>query len=116
MHESTFTQRPMRAALTALIALGAGWRQQPEPAGRVEAGQPSLGHRRQFRCRARPVQRCRGERDEPLAAELNALGLGEPVMVSATQGRNTGDLADLMRFNVAQMNAQTLRVLAPLLR
>jgi GTPase len=32
--------------------------------------------------------------DEPLAAELNALGLGEPVPVSATHGLGTGDLLD----------------------
>ena len=32
--------------------------------------------------------------DEPGAAELNRLGLGEPVPVSATQGRGTGDLLD----------------------
>ena len=34
--------------------------------------------------------------DEPLAAELNALGLGEPIPVSATHGLGTGDLLDLM--------------------
>ena len=34
------------------------------------------------------------EREEPLAAELNALGLGEPIPVSATHGRGTGDLLD----------------------
>jgi GTPase len=34
------------------------------------------------------------EREESLAAELNALGLGEPLMVSATHGRGTGDLLD----------------------
>ncbi len=32
--------------------------------------------------------------DEPLAAELNALGLGEPVPVSASHGLGTGDLLD----------------------
>jgi GTP-binding protein len=32
--------------------------------------------------------------DEPLAAELNALGLGEPIPVSATHGLGTGDLLD----------------------
>jgi GTP-binding protein len=32
--------------------------------------------------------------EEPLAAELNALGLGEPIAVSAAQGRGTGDLLD----------------------
>jgi GTP-binding protein len=32
--------------------------------------------------------------DEPLAADFNALGLGEPVAVSATHGRATGDLLD----------------------
>jgi GTP-binding protein len=34
------------------------------------------------------------ERDEPFAAELNALGLGEPLAVSAIHGRGTGDLLD----------------------
>jgi len=32
--------------------------------------------------------------DEPQAAELNALGLGEPLPVSATHGLGTGDLLD----------------------
>jgi GTP-binding protein len=32
--------------------------------------------------------------DEPLAAELNALGLGEPLPVSAAHGLGTGDLLD----------------------
>ena len=32
--------------------------------------------------------------DEPLAAELNALGFGEPLPVSATHGHGTGDLLD----------------------
>lgn len=32
--------------------------------------------------------------DEPLAAELNGLGLGEPLPVSATHGLGTGDLLD----------------------
>jgi GTP-binding protein len=32
--------------------------------------------------------------DAPLAAELNALGLGEPLPVSATHGLGTGDLLD----------------------
>ena len=32
--------------------------------------------------------------DEPLAAELNALGLGEPMPVSASHGLGTGDLLD----------------------
>ncbi len=34
------------------------------------------------------------EREEPLAAELHALGLGAPLPVSATHGRGTGDLLD----------------------
>ena len=34
--------------------------------------------------------------DEPLTAELNALGLGEPIPVSATHGLGTGDLLDLL--------------------
>ncbi len=33
-------------------------------------------------------------RDEPLAAELHALGLGDPVPVSAAHGLGTGDLLD----------------------
>ena len=32
--------------------------------------------------------------DEPMAAELNALGLGEPMPVSASHGLGTGDLLD----------------------
>jgi GTP-binding protein len=32
--------------------------------------------------------------EEPLVAELHALGLGEPMPVSATHGRGTGDLLD----------------------
>jgi GTP-binding protein len=32
--------------------------------------------------------------DEPLAAELNRLGFGEPIPVSATHGHGTGDLLD----------------------
>ena len=35
-----------------------------------------------------------GAADEPGAAELYGLGLGEPMPVSATQGRGTGDLLD----------------------
>jgi GTPase len=35
-----------------------------------------------------------GPADEPLAAELHRLGLGEPVPVSATHGLGTGDLLD----------------------
>ena len=34
--------------------------------------------------------------DEPIAAELNALGLGEPMPVSASHGLGTGDLLDLL--------------------
>jgi GTP-binding protein len=34
--------------------------------------------------------------DEPIAAELNALGLGEPLPVSASHGLGTGDLLDRM--------------------
>jgi GTP-binding protein len=34
--------------------------------------------------------------DAPLAAELNGLGLGEPIPVSATHGLGTGDLLDLL--------------------
>ena len=32
--------------------------------------------------------------DEPAIADLYGLGLGEPMPVSATQGRGTGDLLD----------------------
>jgi GTP-binding protein len=34
------------------------------------------------------------DREEPLAAELHALGLGAPISVSASHGRGTGDLLD----------------------
>jgi GTP-binding protein len=34
------------------------------------------------------------DREEPLAAELHALGLGAPLSVSATHGRGSGDLLD----------------------
>jgi GTP-binding protein len=34
--------------------------------------------------------------DEPLAAELGALGLGDPLPVSAVHGRGTGDLLDVL--------------------
>jgi GTP-binding protein len=34
------------------------------------------------------------DREESLAAELHALGLGEPIAVSATHGRGSGDLLD----------------------
>jgi GTPase len=34
--------------------------------------------------------------DEPMGAELNALGLGEPMPVSASHGLGTGDLLDLL--------------------
>jgi GTP-binding protein len=34
--------------------------------------------------------------DEPLAAELNGLGLGEPIPASASHGLGTGDLLDLL--------------------
>ena len=34
------------------------------------------------------------DREEPLVAELYALGLGEPIPVSAAHGRGTGDLLD----------------------
>ncbi len=38
-------------------------------------------------------------RELPLAAEFHALGLGEPVAVSAAQGLGTGDLLDLIVAN-----------------
>ena len=44
--------------------------------------------------------------DEPLAAELNGLGLGEPLPVSAAHGLGTGDLLDRvveeLRFNAGE--------------
>ena len=43
--------------------------------------------------------------EESLAAELNALGLGEPIPVSATHGRGTGDLLDRL--------AELARAVAP---
>ena len=39
--------------------------------------------------------------DEPLAAELNALGLGEPIAVSAAHGLGTGDLLDRIAASLA---------------
>jgi GTPase len=43
--------------------------------------------------------------DEPLAAELNALGLGEPFPVSASHGLGTGDLLDSL---VEELRAHTV--------
>jgi GTP-binding protein len=40
--------------------------------------------------------------DEPLAAELNGLGLGEPIPVSATHGLGTGDLLDRITERLAE--------------
>jgi len=40
------------------------------------------------------ANKCDTVADVPLAAELHALGLGEPVAVSAAQGLGTGDLLD----------------------
>jgi GTP-binding protein len=45
------------------------------------------------------------EADEPGAAELYRLGLGEPIPVSAAQGRNTGDLLDRVVELVAPLAA-----------
>jgi GTPase len=42
------------------------------------------------------ANKCDTVADVPLAAELHALGLGEPVAVSAAQGLGTGDLLDRM--------------------
>src|SRR5262249_29160449 len=47
------------------VAIGAGRREQPEPAGGVEAGNPGFRNGRQLRRRARAVKRRRGERNEP---------------------------------------------------
>ena len=41
--------------------------------------------------------------DEPLAAELNALGLGEPLPVSAAHGLGTGDLLDRIAEALAEI-------------
>ena len=46
--------------------------------------------------------------EEPLAAELNALGLGEPIAVSAAQGRGTGDLLDRLAELAAVDRAGTV--------
>jgi GTP-binding protein len=54
--------------------------------------------------------------DEPLAAELNALGFGEPIAVSATHGHGTGDLLDRMvellpeRETEAEVNEDVVRI------
>ena len=40
------------------------------------------------------ANKCDTVADIPLAAEFHALGLGEPVAVSAAQGLGTGDLLD----------------------
>jgi GTPase len=40
------------------------------------------------------ANKCDSVKDVPLAAEFHALGLGEPVAVSAAQGLGTGDLLD----------------------
>ncbi len=54
--------------------------------------------------------------DEPLAAELNALGFGEPIAVSATHGHGTGDLLDRMvellpeRETEAEENEDVVRI------
>jgi GTPase len=43
--------------------------------------------------------------DEPLVADLYAIGLGEPVAVSATHGRGTGDLLDRLTAVLKQLPA-----------
>ena len=52
--------------------------------------------------------------EEPLAADFYALGLGDPLTVSATHGRGTGDLldrlADLAREAERDLPAETERV------
>ena len=45
--------------------------------------------------------------DEHLAAELNALGLGEPLPVSATHGLGTGDLLDRVVEELRRRSAET---------
>jgi GTPase len=45
--------------------------------------------------------------DEHLAAELNALGLGEPLPVSATHGLGTGDLLDRITDEVRRYAVET---------
>ena len=44
--------------------------------------------------------------DEPLAAELNSLGLGEPVPVSAAHGLGTGDLLDRVTELLAEVELE----------
>jgi GTP-binding protein len=44
--------------------------------------------------------------DEALAAELNALGLGEPLPVSAVHGLGTGDLLDRVTAELTKSSAQ----------
>jgi GTPase len=48
-----------------------------------------------------------GAADEPGAAELYGLGLGEPMPVSATQGRGTGDLLDRITAALPPLEAAT---------
>ena len=45
--------------------------------------------------------------DEPLAAELHALGLGEPIPVSATHGLGTGDLLDRITERLGEAGGRT---------
>jgi GTPase len=47
-----------------------------------------------------------GPADEPGAAELYGLGLGEPMPVSATQGRGTGDLLDRITAALPPLEAE----------
>lgn len=51
--------------------------------------------------------------DEALAAELNALGLGEPQVVSASHGLGTGDLLDRVTAELAELPRPSPRARTP---
>ena len=69
-----------------------GRRQGGAAARRSRDGRPAAA-RSSCRCSS-PRTRSTPSRDVPLAAEFHALGLGEPIAVSAAQGLGTGDLLD----------------------
>ena len=52
------------------------------------------------------VNKIDGEKQEPALAEFFALGLGEPVGVSALQGRSIGDLLDVVTTGFAMQDAR----------
>ncbi len=48
------------------------------------------------------VNKCDNEKQDMLAYEFHALGIGEPFAISALNGRNTGDFMDAVAKNLAQ--------------